>query len=137
MSEGMCYVLKNESYHKGPGWLWDRDIASASLYPVPVAQQIAEIYRGQVVDALQHIQELVREHNEAVERLHGLAVEIRTGARTYMRVPDQVVNFYDLNDEIRGMPPSALRTFLIHELEVHERELSTSVQGEGSSRAHS
>lgn len=135
MSEGMCYVVKNESYHKGPGRIWDHDIASAALYPVPVAQKIAQIYRGQVVDALQHIQDLVRTHNEALGRLHGLAVEIRTGARTYVKVQPSLVSLFDLGDEVRAMPESPLRAYLVKELEVYERELPTSVQGEGSSGA--
>lgn len=135
MPEGLCYVTRRESYHKG-GLLWDHKIRSAELYPAPVAQKIAQIHRAEVVNALQHIQDLIREHQEIINMLHGLAVEIRTGARTYMRIPDQLVSFYDLREEVLAMPESALKTYLLRELEAHERELSCGSQGEGPASAH-
>lgn len=135
MSEGLCYVMKNGSYHKG-GLFWDHSIRSAELYPVPVAKKIAQIHHAQVVDALQHIQDLIREHQGVINMLHGLAVEIRTGARTYMRIPDQLVSFFDLQDEIRSMPEGGLKRYLISQLKP-EGELSCDGQGEGSASARS
>jgi hypothetical protein len=83
-----------------------------------------------VVDALQHIQDLVRTHNEALGRLHGLAVEIRTGARTYTRIPDQLYGIFEISDVINGLPDTPLKRVLVRMLEDHEREYKASgVQG--------
>ena len=128
MSE-LFYVVRNGHFHRGPGRVFTQHIFEASLYPEALAQSIAQRYGSMAVQAVDYIEDLKRQHKTDLEELVGILREIRTGARTYVKVTEQLVSIFEMEEDIRELPDGSLKNYLMELVEQHKIESGISSQG--------